>query len=87
MNAFAYEGHPMSSDNYPHKTKPISLGCLAIPITFYLENREWNHLLKYFPCCNHNGCQATKEHKVKGHGWDTTCGIRTQISTKLQTPF
>ena len=28
-----------------------------------------------------------KEHKVKGHGRDTVCGIHTSISMKIQTSF
>ena len=41
---------------WSHKTKPISLGRVSITFTCYLEYRELNHLFKYFPCCNHNGC-------------------------------
>ena len=41
---------------WPHKTKPISLGRVSITFTCYLEYSELNRLFKYFPCCNRNGC-------------------------------
>ena len=43
-----YEGHPISADNDPIKTKPISLRRVSVIFTFYLEYRELNHLFKYF---------------------------------------
>ena len=82
-----YEGHPISSDNDHIKTKPISPGRVSVILICYLEYRELNHLFKYFPCCNRNGCLATKEQTVKGHGRDTICGIHAKISKTLRTPL
>ena len=79
-----YDGHPISSDYDPIKTKPISLGRVSVILICYLEYRE---LFKYFPCCNGNGCLATKEHTVKGHERDTICGIHAKISKTLRTPL
>ena len=63
-----------------HKTKTFPLGCVSLIFTYYLEYRKLSHKFKYFQCCNRNGCYATKEHKVKGHGRDTICGTHAYIS-------
>ena len=42
---------------------------------------------KYLPHLDHNGCLATKEHKVKDYVRDTICFIHSAIFQELQTLF
>ena len=48
---------------------------------------DLDHLVNYFSCCYGFSCYATKEHKVKDHGRDTTWGINAQFFKKLPTPI